>query len=53
MGLLIRSNFHEVGIEGVHVASVHKIRLGVVLETFLVEGGLEMLERQSVVQDIS
>jgi hypothetical protein len=53
VGQLIGSNFLEIGIEGILEASVHKVCLSVVHETFLVKGGLKMLKCQRVVKDIS
>lgn len=53
MGLLVRSNGLQVGVEGVHVSSADKVLLGVVLQALCVESGLEVLKSQGVVEDIS
>lgn len=53
MCFLVRGDLPQVGIEVIFEASVHEIILGVVLEPRLIEGGLEMLESQSIVEDIS
>jgi hypothetical protein len=50
--LLIGSNLLQVGIEGVIHASLDKVFLGIVLETLLIERGLEVLQGQSIVEDI-
>jgi hypothetical protein len=50
--LLIGSNLLQVGIEGVIHASLDKVFLCIVLETPLIERGLEVLQGQSVVEDI-
>lgn len=52
MGLLIRSNLLQVGVERIFEPGSQEISMGVVLETLLVEGGLEVLERQGIVEDI-
>lgn len=52
MLLLIRSNLLQVGIEWVLHAGLDEVLLGVVLETLLVERGLEMLKGKSVVENV-
>jgi hypothetical protein len=53
VGHLVGSNDHQVVIERVHVSSIDKVLLSVVLKALLVESGLEMLKGQSVVENIS
>ena len=50
---LIGRDFLQVGIEGVLHAGLDEVGLGVVLQTLLVEGGLEVLQSQSIVEDVS
>lgn len=52
MFLLIRSNLLQVSIEWVLHAGLDEVFLGVVLETLLVERGLEMLKGKSVVENV-
>lgn len=52
MGFLIRGNLHEVVVKGLGTASRHEVGLGVVLQTFLVKGGLKMLQSQSIVENV-
>lgn len=52
MLLLIRSNLLQVGIEWILHASLDEVLLGIVLETLLVERGLEMLKCKSVVENV-
>lgn len=52
MVLLIGSNLLQVGIERVLHASIDEVLLSVVLETLLVERGLKMLKRKSIVEDV-
>lgn len=52
MVLLIGSNLLQVGIEWVLHAGLDEVLLGVVLETLLVERGLEMLKGKSVVENV-
>lgn len=52
MGLLILGNFLQVGIEGILESGIHKVGLGVVLETLLVESSLKVLESQGIVQNV-
>ncbi len=53
VGLLVRGNCLQVGVKGCVEASAGKVGLGEVLEGFLVEGVLEVLQCQGVVEDVS
>lgn len=50
--LLIQSDFLQVFVERVFESSPHEIFPGVVLETLLIKGGLEVLKRQGIVENI-
>lgn len=52
MFLFVRSDLLQVGIEWIFEASFHEIFMGVILETLLIEAGLEMLKCQGIVEDI-
>lgn len=47
----IRSNLLQVRVEGILEPSVYKVLLSVALET-LIEGSLEVLQGQSIVENI-
>lgn len=53
VSLLVRSDGLQVGVERRRHAGVHEVLHGVVLHSFLVERGLEVLQGQSIVEDIS
>lgn len=53
MGLLIGGDLLQVGIEWVSEASTGEGSLGVVGKTVAVEGILQVLESQSIVEDIT
>ena len=52
MVTLILANFLQVGVEGRVVSSAGEFLLGELAESLLVEGVLEVLKRQRVVEDI-
>lgn len=52
MCLLVQSDLLQVFVERIFESSPHEIFPGVVLETLLIKGGLEVLERQGVVENI-
>lgn len=52
MSLLIGGNLHQVVVEGLGTASRHEVRLGVVLQAFLIKGGLKVLQSQSIVENV-
>lgn len=52
MGLLVHADRLDVVVECLHHTGVHEVLLGVVLQTLLVEGSLEMLESQGIVEDV-
>ena len=50
MGLLVGGDLLEVGVEGCVESDGGKVGLGVVGETLAVEGVLEVLQRQGIVE---
>lgn len=44
MFLLVRSDLLQIRVEWVFEASFHEVFVGVILETLLIEGSLEVLE---------
>ena len=52
MGLLVHADRLDVVVECLHHPGVHEVLLGVVLQTLLGEGSLEMLESQGIVEDV-
>lgn len=53
VSLLVRSDGLQVDVEGRGHAGVHEVFHGVILHSLLVEGGLEVLQGQCIVEDIS
>lgn len=52
VGLLVHSDRLDIVVEGRRHPGVHEVLLGVVLQTLLVEGGLEVLQSQGIVEDV-
>lgn len=52
MGLLILANPLQVTVHWVGESSVEEILMGEVLQALRVEGGLEVLESESIVEDV-
>lgn len=52
VGLLVHSDRLDIVVEGLRHPGAHEVLLGVVLQTLLVEGGLEVLQSQGIVKDV-